>query len=137
MLTEKLAQSMEHIYRHWELRRSAMGNEEKPRSTPHPFTIALSREAGTRGTSIARETGKRLGWIIYDHELVERIAQDMGVRASLLNSVDEMGMSWFLDAFEASMPSRVKEKWDSVVSASDYAHHLIKTVLALGASASA
>ena len=132
MLTENLAQSLERLSRHWESQRSARINEGKPRFTSHPFTIALSREAGTLGTSIARETGKRLGWIVYDHELVERIAQDMGVRTSLLNSVDERRMSWIFEAFAASMPARVKGKWDSLVSESAYSHHLIKTVLALG-----
>ena len=41
------------------------------------------------GTCIAREVGNGVGWHVYDHELLERIAQDMGLRTVLLESVDE------------------------------------------------
>src|SRR5262249_41889981 len=63
-----------------------------------PFTIALSRQAGTEGTAVAQEVGKRLGWQVYDHELLERIAQEMNVREALLESVDERRQSWLLES---------------------------------------
>ena len=31
----------------------------------------------TPGTSVAREVGHRLGWTVYDHELLERVATDI------------------------------------------------------------
>ncbi|HME90450.1 MAG TPA: cytidylate kinase-like family protein [Myxococcaceae bacterium] len=89
------------------------------------FTIALSRETGGRGTTVAREIGDRLGWPVYDQELVERIGKEMGLRSSLLASVDEKRMSWleeYMEAF-ASTPS---------VSENAYVRHLIETVLSLG-----
>ena len=54
-----------------------------------PFTIALSRQVGARGTSVAREVGAHLGWAVYDRELLEQIARTMNVRVELLKSVDE------------------------------------------------
>jgi cytidylate kinase len=133
MHTENLAKTLEHLCRHWEWQRAAASKEVEPRSAPRPIAIAISREAGTLGTAVARETGKLLDWLVYDHELLERIARDMGVRTALLESVDERRMSWIAEAFEASMPTRVTGAWDSGVSESAYLDHLIKTVQALGA----
>jgi hypothetical protein len=43
---------------------------------PPGLAIALSREAGSRGANIARRTAKRLGWQIYDQELLDYIARE-------------------------------------------------------------
>jgi cytidylate kinase len=98
----------------------------KPQTVTSFFTIALSREAGTGGTEVAHEVGTRLGWPVYDHELMERIALDAGIRASLLESVDEHRESWLKEAFEGlfGVP---------YVSEPAYVHQLVKTVRALGA----
>ena len=73
----RLAALLEHICRQWETRRQAAQDGQSP---SRPFTIALSRESGTQGTTVAQELGSRLGWPTYDHELLERIAQDMNLR---------------------------------------------------------
>jgi len=36
------------------------------------ITIAISRQAGSSGADIARAVGARLGWPVYDHELLTR-----------------------------------------------------------------
>src|SRR3954453_3135316 len=43
---------------------------------PSGLTIALSREAGARGGSIARRAGRKLGWQVVDQELLEFLTQD-------------------------------------------------------------
>jgi cytidylate kinase len=53
--------------------------ESAPTSTsriPSGLTIALSRESGARGGSIARRVGRKLGWQFVDQELLEFLAQD-------------------------------------------------------------
>jgi cytidylate kinase len=109
---------------HWEARRQVEAGETS--RAPTAFTIALSREVGARGTSVARVLGERLGWQVYDHELVERIAQEMRLRASLLKSVDERRMSWIEECIEnfSTVPT---------VTQSSYVQHLLETVLSLGA----
>ena len=67
----------------------------------------------------------RLGWPVYDHELLERIAEDMGVRTSLLESVDERRMNWLKETFASAFDV-------PFVSDMAYIHRLVKTVLALG-----
>ncbi|HWG47295.1 MAG TPA: cytidylate kinase-like family protein [Gemmataceae bacterium] len=52
------------------------GAPPPPRSGPSTLTIAFSREAGARGGTIARRVGRKLGWQVYDQELLEYMAQD-------------------------------------------------------------
>jgi cytidylate kinase len=42
---------------------------------PAGLTIALSREAGSRGTSIAKRAAEKLGWQIYTQDVLEYLAQ--------------------------------------------------------------
>lgn len=96
-------------------------------SWAHPrFTIAISREAGTQAGDVALEIGQRLGWHVFDHELVERVAQDMGLRTSLLDAVDEKHVGWMQETIEklGSVPA---------VSETTYVLHLMQTVVTLGA----
>ena len=132
-VSEHLAEPMKHLYRHWESQRKAVSARGERTLLPHSFTIVISREAGTQGTAISQEVGKRLGWQVYDHELLEQIAQDMRLRAALLESVDERHQSWLTETFEAFMSASGKSEWEPLVSESAYVHHLVRTVLALGA----
>jgi cytidylate kinase len=119
-----MIEAAEKVLQQWETRRKLEAEGKRTGPTSGPFTIALSRESGARGTSTAREVGARLGWTVYDHELLERIAQEMKLRTSLLASVDEKRVSWLQECMCAfsSVPS---------VSRSAYVHHLIETLLSL------
>lgn len=123
--TGHLADTLQQLSQHWESRRLAAIHEDPASKSPQAFTITLERQAGTQGTSIAREVSRRLGWPMYDHELLEQIAQEMGVRTSLLESVDEKRVGWLEESFEQFL--EVPQ-----VSENAYARHLVKCVLALG-----
>ncbi|HZZ78432.1 MAG TPA: cytidylate kinase-like family protein [Gemmataceae bacterium] len=86
--------------------------------------MTISREAGTQGTAVAEEVGSRLQWQVYDHQLLELVAQDMGVRAKLLESIDEKRTTWLLEDFESALGV-------PMVTEPAYVHHLVRTVLAL------
>lgn len=102
------------------------GSISASRPTPIAFTVAISREAGARGTSVARELGQRLGWPVYDHELLEQVARDMHVTADLLERIDERPGSWLLESVQAlSAAPNVTEI--------GYFRRLLKMLLALGA----
>lgn len=90
------------------------------------FTIALSREAGTRASDVACEIGMQLGWPVFDQALLESIAQDMGLRTNLLDAVDEKHVSWIEETIKAFGSALA-------VSETGYVIHLIRTVLSLGA----
>jgi len=106
---------------HWKERGEA---KARARQAKPAFTIAISRQSGARGTTTARAVGERLGWAVYDRELVERIAQDMKLQASLLEGVDEKKVGWlreFMESFSS----------DPVVSDIAYVHRLVKTIASL------
>src|SRR5262245_50371777 len=90
---------IDKAYQHWQARRRAAAAEAHIEPTlSHTFSIALSREPGTEASAVAQEVGRLLGWQVYDRQLLEKIAQDMGLRANLLESVDERRHGWLAEA---------------------------------------
>jgi cytidylate kinase len=55
--------------------------------------VCISREAGAGGGTIARLVGMRLGWKVYDHEILEAIAQRMDLPADEVRVFDELAPS--------------------------------------------
>jgi cytidylate kinase len=112
-------EALARAQKHWQQREAAGASRPAP-------TIALAREAGCPGTSVAQEVGARLGWPVYDHELLERIAQEMGLRVRLVESLDERRQSWLLESMQALSSGKV-------VSEASYVHHLAQTLMSLAA----
>ena len=111
----------------------AVGHDQAQHSVvvapPDPvpaMTVAISRQAGALGTSVANELGRRLGWPVYDHALLERMAAEMRVQVDLLENVDERHVGWLVERMEdfSAVP---------YVSENAYVRRLIETLLALGA----
>lgn len=120
-VTEALIRSTQHrgdFQAHQQATRAPEGRR--------PLTIALSRETGSRGASIARAIGMQLGWNVYDHELLELIARDLQVRVKLLEEVDERHVGWLQEAIEAFCDV-------AVVREGTYVRHLVETMLSLAA----
>jgi cytidylate kinase len=61
---------------------------------PAAVTIAISRESGARGGSIARRVGKRLGWQVYTQELLEYLCANEAAREPLLTGVPADSAAW-------------------------------------------
>lgn len=120
ILPERLTETLARAHQHWQL------HQPSARNIPSNFTIAFSREAGTYGAQVAREVGERLGWPVYDRELLDGIANDLGVRRSLLESMDERNTSWLTECLQGffAVPT---------VSESVYVRKLIETLLSLAA----
>lgn len=91
-----------------------------------PFTVAISRQVGAGGTTTANAVGERLGWPVYDHQLLERIAEEMHLRVHLLESVDERHQPALLEGIQSFAQV-------AAVSENCYVRHLVETVLSLGA----
>jgi cytidylate kinase len=118
---------VEQAGRHWERRRQAVRPEAEARVL-RPLTIALAREAGAGASLIGAEVGRRLGWTVYGRDLVDRIAQEMGLRSNLLETLDEHHTSWLSDAMEQFLSTNATP----YVGENAFVKHLVETILALG-----
>jgi hypothetical protein len=57
-------------------------------------SVAISRETGARGTSIAQHVGKRLGWQVYTQELLEFLCANEAQRGHVLAGVPADAAAW-------------------------------------------
>ena len=90
-----------------------------------PISIAVSREAGALGHTVAAEVGHRLGWPVYDREILDKIGEDMRRPSQHLQALDERPGSW-LEEFLAGLTSRHS------VSPDRYLKYLVGAVRGLG-----
>jgi hypothetical protein len=70
------------------------GAPPAPRHGPAALTVALSREAGARGGTIARRVARKLGWQVYDQELLEYMAQEAAVSRGVIESLPAPEGDW-------------------------------------------
>ena len=100
--------------------------ESSPFSPATTFSIAISRQVGARGTSVARAVGKLLEWPVYDQELLCRVAHEMHLPTDRVANVDEKPVSWLQECFQALSSS-------PHVTEEGYVRHLLETLFLLGA----
>ena len=87
--------------------------------------ICVSRETGAGGGAIARLVGQRLGWKVYDHELLEAIAHRMGLPVDEVRCFDELAPSVVQDWL---LPLREEH----YAPQEAYLDHLAKLIEAIG-----
>lgn len=97
----------------------------------HPVTqffrpcLAISRECGSDGSTLARLASERLKWQIFDREIVEVVARSTHVRRRLIESVDERVCSGWSE-LRRKLVEGEGVTWET------YLHHLRHVILALG-----
>ena len=116
------AQMVEQQWKKWLLL-----TQQKPGKAtlgPHP-TVTVSRERGSGGGLIAKQVADRLGFILFDSEIVDHVARSASVDRIVVMHMDERSQH------------SIKEWTDRVIhrrafSGQTYMAHLVKTVLAVG-----
>jgi cytidylate kinase len=94
---------------------------------PATFTITISREVGALGHTVAQEIGRRLAWPVYDQEILNKTAEQMGKPREHLHALDERHVSW-LEECLTNLMTRYQP-----VTPYSYTKNLIGTVRGLGA----
>ena len=87
--------------------------------------LLISREKGAGGNAVAQRVGKRLGWQVFDNEIVDEIAKEAHVRRQLIESLDEHDRALIEDAISQFLNPQE-------IGASEYQGYLRQVVLALG-----
>jgi cytidylate kinase len=95
-------------------------------STDHGSVITISRQLGTDGRLVAERLAGKLGWIVWDRDLVDAIAKDAAVSRRIAESFDEKTMS------EVEVLARTIVG-DSEMGNFIYRKHLARTLLSIAA----
>ncbi len=82
------------------------GIEEAVPRVPAGLSIAITREAGSRGTSIAQHAGEKLGWEVYSQEMLEYGAEHASVRQELLDKLPTEAAHWIDERLQELSLSR-------------------------------
>ncbi|MBI3411531.1 MAG: cytidylate kinase-like family protein [Planctomycetes bacterium] len=97
-----------------------------PAPIPAGLSIALSREAGARGGSIAKRAGVKLGWQVYSQDLLEYISQEGTFRRDVVDQLPAAALEWVEDRLNRLHKEQNLSRHPSVVE-------LARMVLSLGA----
>lgn len=107
------------------LARAAAGRTpvlERP-SQLGPF-LTVSRQVDSGGAEVARLVGLRIGWAVFDKELVEDLARRLELSPQMLELLDEKRTGWFTDTMLNLMNSKIVLQ-DSYVSMLGKLMHLV------------
>src|SRR5512137_1410891 len=124
---EDLVKKQVALYRAYDIReehaqRSGRGKEGGLSFGPY---LLISREKGAGGSAVARLAGKRLGWQVFDKEIVDAIAQKAQVRRELIESLDERDRATIQDSIGQWLRPQP-------IGTSGYLAHLREILLTLG-----
>jgi cytidylate kinase len=115
------------LYRADEIRADRMGRSGRGKegNLSHGPYLLISREKGAGGSAVGQLAGKRLGWQVFDKEIVDAIAERAKVRRELIESVDERDRATIQDAIGQWLHPQP-------IGTSGYLAHLREILLTLG-----
>ena len=106
--------------------RATAARPPPPPAVPAGLSVALSREAGARGGAIGRRVGQKLGWQVFDQELLEYMAQDAVVRQGVLDNLTPAAAAWVEERLQLLLREQNLSQHPAILN-------LARVVLALGA----
>jgi cytidylate kinase len=124
-----LEQLIEQQMGRWELARHRRLPQERPgrgkfgRLYFGPYLL-ISRDKGAGGHEIAKLIGGRLGWQVFDRQIVDAIAERTQMRQQLVESLDEKTRG-VLEEF-------LRDVLTKEIGSTDYLRHLRQVLLTLG-----
>lgn len=97
-----------------------------PVAKPRGLVVAISREAGARGATVAKKVGELLGWQVFDPETIDYLVQNDTAREQFLTEIPESARAW-----AASHLALLRRK--GKVGTSADAATMVELLLAVGA----
>ncbi|MBI3824068.1 MAG: cytidylate kinase-like family protein [Planctomycetes bacterium] len=103
------------------------GDDDAPTpELPLGVTIAISREAGARGATIAKRAGEKLGWEVYSQDMLKYGAQSAPLRQDVLEKLPPGAIGWIDEQVQRLLEQPNLSHNPNIVD-------LARLVLALGA----
>jgi cytidylate kinase len=128
---DRSADLVERELRLWYAQREAAREKFKEESGFQFLTIA--RDEGSLGNEIAQELARRLGWHVFDKEIVTWIARNSHVRENLVRQLDQKSQSLIEDAVSRLL--RMPEY--ASFGSEEYHEALLETLVCLATHGSA
>ncbi len=123
--SRELSQAAERQMRIWALDLEAHQRlEQQPKELKeliYPY-IAISRESGVDGGESAKAFASRLGWKVFDRELLDYMVEQYHWSKVALDYVDEKTVSWFRDTLGKMLDQQI-------VTQAEYISRLGKIIL--------
>ena len=95
MSARLIGPEVERQLRNWELARTQRRAAEARVGPPEVQEfVTISRSLGSGGSEVARRLAERLGWSVFDKEILHAMAGDDGMRERLYQEMDERDMGW-------------------------------------------
>lgn len=63
--------------------------------------IVISRDPGSGGALIGKKLAKKLGWQLFDKNLMLKLSQELNIPSTELAHIDEHGRNWLMDSLQA------------------------------------
>lgn len=123
MTTHHASKLVEKQMRNWELSRSQRLSEPPAKRKEVGDFLCLSRMAGIDSRQVAERLGEKLGWPVFDREILETMAGDDFARKQLYSQMDESDLNWSGQVITAF--------FDKHVLRNDYFRRLCETLLLL------
>jgi cytidylate kinase len=123
-----IQQLIERQIQRWNLeqeRRLALLATTPSQGPLRPHWITISRERGAGGGEVASLLAERLGYHVFDKEILEAMARESDFRRATLETLDEKERSWVTVYLEGLLQGRALDR-------SDYVRHLMQVVLGIG-----
>ncbi len=91
--------------------------------------MTISRMRGSLGDAMARDLAERLGWQVFDKEIVDHIARHSHVRQSLVEQLDERAQNLIQESVQRFLTLAAGASF----GAEEYREALLKTIAVLAA----
>jgi len=102
-----------------------MTKKEREKEKGRKPVIALSRQPGSGGLVLAKKLAEQIGLDLFDHELIEQVAQSSHMSTSIVETLDEKRRYTLEDWITATVQERH-------LLPDEYLRHLMKVVGTIG-----
>lgn len=116
-----LSRVIEKQMRNWELGRAQRPDVFVTSQQDFAPFVTIANVCGAGGNEVAQMLAERLGWPVFDREILTLMARDDDVRESLYRSMDERDLNWFENVFRTLVQQEFRKN--------DYFHRLTQVVL--------